>query len=145
MKTIRFSAVVFWLGFMISLLGLNSSTCAQEPPQIIYELDFNDCDLVKLQGAVMSVNPKNKTITVAEKEIRLMDVGADDQRIKTALMNTDGKPEAIESFKVGHLVRVEGFEHADGFVAASKIQKISAIQESGKGSKNRLQQTKAKR
>ena len=93
----------------------------------------------------MSVNPKNKTLTVAEKEIRLMDVGSDDQRLKTALMNTDGKPEKIESFKVGHLVLVQGFEHPDGFIAASKIQKISAIQESGKGSKNRLQQTKAKR
>ena len=145
MKTIRFSTVSFWLGFMTCLLGLNSLTCAQEIPQIIYELDYNDCDPVNLQGAVMSVNPKNKTITVAEREIRLMDVGADDQRIKTALMNTEGKPEKIESFKAGQLVRVEGFEHPDGFIGASKIQKISAIKESGKGSQNRPQQTKAKR
>lgn len=93
----------------------------------------------------MSVNPKNKTITVAEREIRLMDVGADDQRLKTALMNTDGKPEKIESFKVGHLVLVQGFQHPEGFVAASKIQKINAIQESGKAPKSRLQQTKTKR
>ena len=129
---------------MTCLLGLNSLICAEEPSTIIYELDFNDCDSVKLQGAVMSVNPGNKTITVAEKEIRLMDVASNDQRLKTVLMNIDGKPEKMESFKVGQVVQVEGFEHPDGFVAASKIQKISTIQQSGKGSKNRLQQTKAK-
>jgi hypothetical protein len=145
MKTIPFSAVVLGLVIMRCLLGLNSLACAEEPPQIVYELNFDECDPLTLQGAVMSVNPKNKTITVAEKEIRLMDVGADDQRLKTALMNTDGKPEKIESFKVGHLVLVQGFEHPDGFIAASKIQKINVIQESGKASKSRLQQTKAKR
>jgi hypothetical protein len=144
MKTIRFATMSFWLGFMTCLLGLNSLICAEEPPTIIYELDFNDCDSVKLQGAVMSVNPGNMTITVAEKEIRLMDVASNDQRLKTVLMNIDGKPEKMESFKVGQVVQVEGFEHPDGFVAASKIQKISTIQQSGKGSKNRLQQTKAK-
>jgi len=93
----------------------------------------------------MSVNLGNMTITVAGKENRLMDVEVDDQLLKTALMNTDGKPEKFESFKVGQLVRVQGFEHPEGFVAASKIQKINAIQESGKASKSRLQQTKAKR
>ena len=145
MKTIRFSTVIFGLGLMTCLLGPNGLTCAQEPPQIIYELDFNNCDPVKLQGTIMSVNPANKTITVAEKEIRLMDVGSDDQRLKTVLMNVEGKPEKMESFKVGHLVRVEGFEHPEGFIAASKIQKITAIKESGKGPKSGLQQTKAKR
>jgi hypothetical protein len=145
MKPNRFSPAVFWLGLMICLLGLNSLTFAQEPPKIIHELDFNDCDPVKLQGAVMSVNLGNMTITVAEKEIRLMDVGSDDQRIKTVLMNIEGKPEKMESFKVGQLVRVEGFAHPEGFVAASKIQKINAIQETRKASKSGTQQTKAKR
>ena len=125
-------------------MGADSLLCAEEPSTIIYELDFNDCDSVKLQGAVMSVNHGNKTVTVAEKEIRLMDVASNDQRLKTVLMNIDGRPEKMESFKVGQVVQVEGFEHPDGFVAASKIQKISTIQQSGKGSKNRLQQTKAK-
>lgn len=145
MKPTRFTLALFCLALMAGTLVIGRPTWAEELPKIIRELDFNDCDPVKLQGVVMSVNRGNMTITVAEKEIRLMDIGPDDQRMKTVLLNLDGKPEKIESFKAGQLVQVEGFEHPDGFVGASKIQKISAIKESGKGSQNRPQQTKAKR
>jgi hypothetical protein len=138
MKKIRFSTAVIWLELMACLWGLDGLTRAEEPPKIIRELNYDECDPVRLQGAVMSVNLENTTITVAEKEIRLMDVGSDDQRIKTALMNTEGKPEKFESFKVGQLVQVDGFKHPEGFVSAASIQKIKAMQGTGKPSKDRL-------
>jgi hypothetical protein len=142
MKRIRFSSTVLKLGLISCLSCIHSVTYAQEPPKIVLELDFNECDTVRLQGAIMSVNPGNRTITVAEREIRMLDIGSDDRRLKTVLMHTDGKPERLESFKAGQLVRVEGFEHPDGFVAAAKIQKISAFQGGRKESKNRPPQTK---
>jgi hypothetical protein len=145
MKTTRFSTLVLWVGFVTCFFALSGLTGAEEPARIIHELDFNECDPVMIQGAVMSVNPKNRTITVAEKEIRLMDVGSDDQRIKTALINSDGKPEKMESFKIRQLVRIEGYEHPEGFIAASKIQKINAIQEVRKESRGGFQPAKAKR
>jgi hypothetical protein len=126
------------------LLLITGAASAQESPKVVLELDFNDCEPFKLQGAIMSVNPGARTMTVAEKEIRLLDLGSDGGRLKTVLMHTDGKPEKFESFKAGQLVRVEGFEHPDGFVAAAKIQKIAAIQKSRKGSQYRLQHTKTR-
>jgi hypothetical protein len=145
MKPTRFTLALFCLALMAGTLVIGRPTWAEELPKIIRELDFNDCDPVKLQGVVMSVNRGNMTITVAEKEIRLMDIGPDDQRMKTVLLNLDGKPEKIESFKAGQLVQVEGFEHPDGFVAASIIQRINSIQETRKASKSALPQSKAKR
>lgn len=145
MKRIRLSSTAFKLGLVMCLVCVYSLTCAQEPPKMVHELDFNECDPVKLQGAIMSLNPGNRTMTVAEREIRMMDVGSGDRRFKTVLMHTDGKPVRFESFKAGQMVLVEGFQHPDGFVAAAKIQKISAIPGSKKGSKTMLQQTPMRR
>jgi hypothetical protein len=129
MKRTRFSATIYWLGLMFSLFFAHGSVHAAEPPQVVHELDMNACDPIRIEAAIMSVNVQRKTITVAEKEIRFMDVGTDDRRLKTALLQIDGDPEKFEALKVGQLVQVEGFAHRDGFVAALKIQRISAIQE----------------
>ena len=96
---------------------------------VLRELDFDACEPVRYQAKISEVNRAEGTLTVAEKEIYLMDVSANSKRLSTALLDLGGKPEPLTAFKKGDLVLIEGFAHPKGFVAALKIQKIQAVTE----------------
>jgi hypothetical protein len=130
MERTRFAARIAWLGLLAFLFLAEYPADATEPPRIVHELDLNACEPIRIESAIMSVNAQRKTIMVAEKEIRLMDLGSENRRLKTVLLKLDGDPEQFEALKAGQLVQVEGFAHRDGFVAALKIKRISAVQES---------------
>jgi hypothetical protein len=90
----------------------------------ISTINFDECDPIVIRSKVMEVHPKKGTIVVAEKEVREMDVSSDGRRIKTTCLKPDGNPDSIGSFRVGQYVRVEGFLHPDGYIAALSIQRI---------------------
>ena len=96
---------------------------------VLRELDFDACEPVRYQVKITEVNLVKGILTVAEKEIHLLDVSADGKRLTTALLDLNGKAEPLTAFKKGDLVLIEGFAHPKGFVAASKIQKIQAVAE----------------
>jgi hypothetical protein len=108
-------------------------------------IDLADCDPIQLQAQVMEINPQKKTLIVAEREVRMMDVADGGQRIKTAFLNIDGKPEPPGVFRVGQYLRIEGFSHPDGYVAASVIQQMAKPpQEKISDKRQKLKKAKAK-
>lgn len=124
--------MMIFLGMTIAFLcGAPAGFTAEKPdgPPVLRELDFDACEPVRYQAKITEVNRAKGTLTVAEKEIRLMDVSANGKRLSTALLDVDGELEPFTAFKKGDLVLIEGFAHANGFVAASKIQKIQAVTE----------------
>jgi hypothetical protein len=132
MMPVNFFRKFILLGMTISLLwGASTGFTAEKPnaPPVLSELDFDACEPVRYQAKISEVNLAKGTLTVAEKEICPMDVGANGNRLSTALLGIDGKPEPFTAFKEGDLVLIEGFAHPKGFVAASKIQKIQAVTE----------------
>jgi hypothetical protein len=113
------------------LLGAPTVFAAENPNNspVLRELDFDACEPVRYQAKISEVSLAKGTLTVAEKEIFLMDVSANNKRLSTALLNLGGKPEPLTAFKKGDLVLIEGFADPRGFVAALKIQKIQAVNE----------------
>lgn len=128
--------------FLCAVSGFSSET--PDEHYILRNLDFDVCDPVRFQAKIAEANPARGTLTVAEKEIRLMDVGSDNSRLETALLGLDGKAEQFTAFKKGDLVLVEGFSHPKGFVAASKIQKIPAVTEPPKAKHDFVRRANAK-
>jgi hypothetical protein len=128
----RSSRQFLLLGITMALFLCTASGFTSEKaddPFVLRELDFNVCDPVRFQAIIMQANRDKGTLTVAEKEIRLMDVSSSGNRRMTALLDYEGKADQIGDFKKGDLVLIEGFAHPEGFVAASKIQKIRAVTE----------------
>jgi len=116
---------------MVLFLCAPSGFTSEQPKEshILREKDFDICDPVRFQAVVMDANQEKGTLTVAEKEIRLMDISSGGSRRVTAVLDIEGKPSQIADFNKGDLVLIEGFAHPMGYVAASKIQKIQAITE----------------
>jgi hypothetical protein len=132
MMPAHFFKTIAFLGMATALLLGAPTVFAAEKPNnspVLRELDFDACEPVRYQAKISEVNRAEGTLTVAEKEICPMDVGANGNRLSTALLGIDGKPEPFTAFKEGDLVLIEGFAHPKGFVAASKIQKIQAVTE----------------
>jgi hypothetical protein len=132
MMPVNFFRKFILLGMTISLLwGASTGFTAEKPnaPPVLRELDFDACEPVRYQAKISEVNRAEGTLTVAEKQIYLMDVSANSKRLSTALLDLGGKPEPLTAFKKGDLVLIEGFAHPKGFVAALKIQKIQAVTE----------------
>lgn len=96
---------------------------------LLTELDFDACDPFDARGPVMGVDPLADTIVVAEKEIRPMEVKAGERSIRTAYLDTEGKPLGHSIFQRGQLVRVRGWLHDEGFVAAASIQLLGKLPE----------------
>jgi hypothetical protein len=120
------------LGITITLLWCASTGFTAEKPiesPVLRELDFDACEPVRYQAKISEVNLARGTLTVAEKRICLMDVSANGKRLSTTLLDVGGKSEPFTAFKKGDLVLIEGFAHPEGFVAASKIQKIQTVTE----------------
>jgi hypothetical protein len=111
--------------FLCAVPGFSAETSDEH--YILRNLDFDVCDPVRFQAKIAEANSARGSLTVAEKEIRLMDVKTDGNRLATVLLDLEGKAVQITEFKTGDLVLVEGFAHPKGFVAASKIQKIPAV------------------
>jgi hypothetical protein len=122
-----------WRGIGLSLLALFSlgadpvwSTGAEpeEPVSLVTQIDLDECDPITLRNRIMEASPERGTLVVAEREVRGMDVQAAERRIRTIYLGIAGKPEPRGSFRAGEYVRVEGYLHPDGYIAASSIQKI---------------------
>jgi hypothetical protein len=132
MMPVHFFRKLVFLGLTTALLwGASAGFTSEKPnePPVLRKLDFDACEPVRYQIKITDVNLLKGTLTVAEKEIRLLDVSAGGKRLTTELLDFDGKVEPLTAFKKGDLVLVEGFAHPQGFVAASKIQKILAVAE----------------
>jgi hypothetical protein len=87
-------------------------------------IDFDECEPVLIRSKIMDAHLKKGTLVVAEREVREMDVTSGGQRIKTSYLNIEGKPEPRAAFRPGQYVLVKGFQHPDGYIAASVVQKI---------------------
>jgi hypothetical protein len=132
MIPVHFSKKLIFLAIPITLFwGSTTGFPAEKPnePPTLRELDFDACEPVRYQAKITEVNRAKSALTVAEKEICLMDVSSTGNRLATALLGIDGKAEPFTAFRKGDLVLVEGFAHPKGFVAASKIQKIQTVTE----------------
>jgi hypothetical protein len=137
MDPIHFLKKFIFLAMTIALIGGAPLGFTAEKPDespVLRELDFDACEPVRYQAKITEVSRVKRTLHVAEKEICLMDIGSDGNRITTALLGISGKAEPFTAFKEGDLVLIEGFAHPKGFVAASKIQKIQAVAERKKPS-----------
>jgi hypothetical protein len=104
-------------------------TGAPAPAGSIVRIDPDECSFFEVRTVVMEANREKGTLVVAEREIRKLDTVIDGRPLKTEFLGQDGKPEAPESFRVGQYVKVEGFLHPEGFVAALVIQKIAKPKE----------------
>ena len=132
MLPVNFFRNFILLGMTTALLcSASTGFTAEKPnePPALRELDFDACEPVRYQAKIAEVNRAKGTLTVAEKEICLMDVSENGNRFSTSLLDLGGKPEPFTAFKKGDLVLIEGFAHPKGFVAASKIQRIQAVTE----------------
>jgi hypothetical protein len=132
MMPVHFFRKLIFLGMTIALLcGASAGFSAEKPNEfpLLRELDIDACEPVRYQAKITEVNRAKGTLTVAEKEICLLDVSANEKRLSTALLDLDGKAAPFTAFKKSDLVLIEGFAHPKGFVAASKIQKIQAVTE----------------
>jgi hypothetical protein len=98
-------------------------------PSPVTAIDFDECEPYQIRDKIMALHPNNGTIVVAEREIRVLDVVAGGQAIKTEFLAMDGKPELPSTFGVGQYVWVKGVLHPAGYVAAFVVQKIVKPQE----------------
>ena len=95
----------------------------------IVAIDPDECSFFEVSSVVMEAHRGKDTLVVAEREIRKLDTVINGRPLKTEFLGQDGKPEMPESFRVGQYVKVEGFLHPDGFVAALVVQKIAKPKE----------------
>lgn len=95
----------------------------------IVSIDPDECRFFEVSTVIMESRREKGTLVVAEREIRKLDTLFEGRPLKTEFLGQDGKPEAPESFRAGQYVKVEGFLHPDGFVAALVVQKIAKPKE----------------
>jgi hypothetical protein len=132
MMPVHFFRKLVLLGVVINLIwGASVGFAAEKPNKtpVLRELDIDACEPVRYQAKITEVSHAKGALTVAEKEIRLMDVSANGNRLATVLLGVDDKAEPFVAYKKGDLVLIEGFLHPEGFVAAWKIQKIREVSE----------------
>ncbi|MCK7512544.1 MAG: hypothetical protein MZV70_56585 [Desulfobacterales bacterium] len=82
MMPVHFFRKLVFLGMTIALLwGASAGFTAEKPndPPVLRELDFDACEPVRYQAKITEVNHAKGTLTVAEKEIYLLDVSANEQ------------------------------------------------------------------
>lgn len=94
------------------------------------EIDPDECEPFFIQTRIMEISRERGTLVVAERELREIDATVGGKRLKTELLGLDGKPETAGAFRIGEYVKVEGFLHPDGYVAALAVQKIEKPVES---------------
>lgn len=125
--------VLRWLAMLAVLsalcLPVPASAAAPEnentaKPARLTAIDPDECEPFFVQTRIMEITRERGTLVVAERELREMDAMVGGKRLKTELLGLDGKPEPAAAFRVGQYVKVEGFLHPDGYVAALVVQKI---------------------
>lgn len=128
---------VMMVGAILTAACLAAGTAAAAPETgtpasagSIVLIDPDECSFFEVSTVVMEAHREKGTLVVAEREIRKLDTVIDGRPLKTEFLGQDGKPEAPESFRAGQYVKVQGFLHPDGFVAALVVQKIAKPKES---------------
>jgi hypothetical protein len=116
-------AAVFF-GLLTSSLWAAAPEPDKEPLMCVKTIDFDECEPVLIRSKIMDVHSRKGTLVVAEREVREMDVASGGERVRTAYLTIEGKPELRAAFRVGQYVMVKGFQHPDGYIAASVVQKI---------------------
>jgi hypothetical protein len=95
----------------------------------IVSIDLDECRFFEVSTVIMESHREKGTLVVAERVIRPLEAVIAGRPLKTEFLGQDGKPEAPETFRAGQYVKVEGFLHPDGFVAALVVQKIAKPKE----------------
>jgi hypothetical protein len=122
-----------WLALLavLSALCLPAEAAAAAPGSensgkaaLLTAIDPDECEPFFVQTRIMEITRERGTLVVAERELREIDATVEGKRLKTELLGPDGKPEPAGAFRVGQYVKVEGFLHPDGYVAALVVQKI---------------------
>lgn len=115
---------------VLAIIGLaaNPARSAEqkvnETASVVKTIDFDACEPVTIRAKIMEVDVEKGTLVVVEREVREIDFDSGGHRIKTSYLNIEGKPEPRAAFRAGQYVLVKGFQHPDGYIAASVVQKI---------------------
>jgi len=120
----RSMITVALFGLLTSSLWAAGPVPEKEPLIRVTDLNFDECEPVLVRSKIMDLNLQKGILVVAEKEVREMDVTSSGERMRTAYLNLEGKPEPRAAFRVGQYVLVKGFQHPDGYIAATVVQKI---------------------
>jgi hypothetical protein len=123
-RLLRWIITLALFGLLAGSLWAAASEPDKEPLICVTGIDFDDCEPVLIRYKNMDVHPRKGTLVVAEREVREMDVTSGGERLRTEYLNIEGKPELRAAFRVGQYVMVKGFQHPEGFIAASVVQKI---------------------
>lgn len=91
---------------------------------VVERLDPDECAPFEVIGPVMEADPERGVIVVAEREIRGLNAWVGGKEIKTQYLDEQGKPRPRGLFRKGETVLVEGFRHPEGFIAATRLQKL---------------------
>ena len=123
-RMIRYKAfVLFFLlsGLGILLLPANSAADSN----ILDNFSFDDCNPFEARAVIMEVHAGKAQLVAAEQTIYVVDLGFGDQRLITELTDADGRQLDLGSFSGGEWILVKGYQHIDGGVVASQVQKIA--------------------
>ena len=125
MKSIHNSlknAFCLGLMFLICLLICPSNVPAES--DILDNFSFDDCDPFEARALIMDVDRKKAQLVAAEQTIYVVDLNLGNQHLITELTDPEGNHMDFGAFRKGQWVYVKGFEHIDGGVVASLVQRI---------------------
>ncbi len=101
-----------------------AATSEASPAVLVEQLDPDECAPFTVVGTIMEVDLERGVIVVAEREIRGLNASIGGRALKTQYLDEAGKPRSRGLFRKGETVSVEGFRHPEGFVAATRLQKL---------------------
>lgn len=123
-RLLRWVTTVALFGLLTSSLWAAAPASETVPLICVTTINFDECEPVLIRAKIMDVDLKKGTLLVVEREVREMDVTSGGERLKTAYLTIEGKPEPRAAFRPGQYVMVKGFQHSDGYIAATVVQKI---------------------
>jgi hypothetical protein len=130
-RLVRFLVVGAAFSAVCLAAGAADAAAEKENPLMpgrLTSIDPELCEPFQVRTAVMAVHREKGTLVVAEREIRTLDAMINGKHLITEFLGQDGKPEEVGTFRTGQYVKVEGFLHPDGYVAALVVQKIAKPQ-----------------
>ena len=125
--------IASWQGIglaVLAIIGLAANPAGsaeqkvKEAVSVVKTIELDECEPVNIRAKIMEADAEKGTLVVIERQIREIDFDSGGQRIKTSYLNIEGKPEPRAAFRAGQYVLVKGFQHPDGYIAASVVQKI---------------------
>ena len=117
-KVLFAALMLFVLDAPVALAG------SSELPVSVGNTDHEIGDRVRIRSRIMRVDAGKQTLLVAEKEVRLLEHYPEVRKLKTRLLDEEGKPAEFTSFKEGDTVLVLGYCEPNGNVYAAKIQRV---------------------